>query len=383
MENNHVIQKAKRRNFEILSTISILLVVMGHTGEGFGSLDWFFLYDSFHMPLFVFISGYFFNIREVDFSKGRGFIKKQVKKLIIPFFLWNGTYGILAVLLYKYCGITWANGNNFFYNMFIRPFTYGNNFFGFNGPSWFILMLFEVKIINYFIRLLFQKFKHQEHEIAITFLYFIGAIVSVWCSRNLERTAVLISVTRALYMLFWLQVGILYKEKLEKIDKTSNIIYFSVIFIIQTILIVICKDGMYAGIWNSEFTNNGLITIFCASTGIAFFLRVSRILEKSLGESPIIHYISTHTFSIMMHQILGFVVLNIVFYQTFRLFKIDTFDLNAFRNDIWYKYLPMGMENLRILYVIFGTCIPLGGDLIWEKYLKNVIVKVVNVINYR
>lgn len=45
------------QKFTILKAMGILAVVGGHAGTNF--LPWFPVY-SFHMPLFIFISGYFF-----------------------------------------------------------------------------------------------------------------------------------------------------------------------------------------------------------------------------------------------------------------------------------------------------------------------------------
>lgn len=44
----------------ILSAFGIIFVVLGHVGENIFTLNEWFPYYSFHMPLFIFISGYFF-----------------------------------------------------------------------------------------------------------------------------------------------------------------------------------------------------------------------------------------------------------------------------------------------------------------------------------
>ena len=47
--------------FRILSAIGIVCVVMGHLGCKLLGVDSWLPYYSFHMPLFSFISGYFYN----------------------------------------------------------------------------------------------------------------------------------------------------------------------------------------------------------------------------------------------------------------------------------------------------------------------------------
>ena len=57
--------------FAILQSIAILFVVIGHSGDISFCFEWFPI-SSFHMPLFIFISGYFYK-------------EKQEKKLISTF----------------------------------------------------------------------------------------------------------------------------------------------------------------------------------------------------------------------------------------------------------------------------------------------------------
>lgn len=365
MKNGEHNMEERNRQFEIMSALAMLYTVMGHTGVSVGTIDWFFPYDSFHMPLFVFISGYFFSTVGIEYGKTGAYIKKQIKRLLLPFFVWNFIYGIISIGAFS-GGVIWCHGDEFWYRLIIRPFTYGNCFFEFNAPSWFILTLFEVKILNWFFRLFTKKWKIG--EFGITLIYLAGAITAVTCSRSLERTAFLITVTRTLYMLFWFQVGTLYRMVLEKKDTSGNYVYLSIVFILQTILVLVCGEkGICAGIWNSEFTNNGVLTILCAATGIAFTLRISRMLVPSFGSSRLVHYISTHTFSIMMHQFLGFALLNLLFFMVCNVFSIGNFDLGAFQNDLWYRYLPGNLGCMRLLYVIAGFALPLTGCWIWER----------------
>ena len=57
--------------FAILQTIAIIFVVVGHSGGISFGFEWFPI-SSFHIPLFIFISGYFYK-------------EKQEKKLISTF----------------------------------------------------------------------------------------------------------------------------------------------------------------------------------------------------------------------------------------------------------------------------------------------------------
>lgn len=82
--------------------IAIFLVVVGHSlqyGEGIKYLSQGYFYDniffkiiySFHMPLFMLISGYLFYFTINNHSISELIIAK-IKRLLIPIFAWNITY---------------------------------------------------------------------------------------------------------------------------------------------------------------------------------------------------------------------------------------------------------------------------------------------------
>lgn len=62
--------------FCILSALAIIMVVAGHLGYSILTLGELFPYYSFHIPLFMFISGYFY--RESEEEHPLLYIKKKV-----------------------------------------------------------------------------------------------------------------------------------------------------------------------------------------------------------------------------------------------------------------------------------------------------------------
>lgn len=76
---------------DIARGIGIILVILGHIGIGkIGK----FIY-SFHIPLFFFLSGYCFSGNGIDI---KDFLKKKVKKLIVPYIF----IGIVICIVEKY-----------------------------------------------------------------------------------------------------------------------------------------------------------------------------------------------------------------------------------------------------------------------------------------
>lgn len=111
----------KNTKMLLLSCIGIVLVVLGHTRSTIGSFDGIFPYYSFHMALFIFISGYFYKCEnEENILKKNGYFFKKVKKLVIPYFIWNLIYGILVNILRKFDVISYGSTINI-QTFFVEP----------------------------------------------------------------------------------------------------------------------------------------------------------------------------------------------------------------------------------------------------------------------
>lgn len=351
--------------FKILSALAMVLVVSGHAGYDAFTLQWLFPYDSFHMPLFIFISGYFSKSEQACMENAGAYLKKKTMRLLVPFLAWNLFYGIFGHLLFLFTKVEWGT-RSFVEGFIVRPLAPGNCFFTFNDPSWFLLTLFEVGLLNYFLHILLKRCRVG--QTGIFMIYLLLACAAVTLARNGLRTPVEIVITRMLYMLFWYGCGSYYKQKLEYYDTLSNCTYFLTVICLQLILVALFhENGIIAGVWNSEFTNNAFWTILAAANGIAFWLRISKILEPALKESRLIRYLADRTFSIMMHHFLAFfcVLAAAYFIQQITGFPIGA-DLQAMRTDMWYRYCPFGINGMRVFYVIAGIALPLVACWIYE-----------------
>ena len=168
-------------------------------------------------------------------------------------------------------------------------------------------------------------------------------------------------LVRTLYFLPFWGGGILYRHVLEKYDCLSNTVYFAIVFSIQ--LCVILYYGFapsYAAAWCADFVNGPVMPIIVGFTGIAFWLRVSKILEPAVGRSRVINTIADNAYSIMIHQIIGFMALKTVFallckYTPF----FHGFDFVRYKTDIWYYYFPKEVPHTAVLYLAAGITIPL------------------------
>ena len=80
-------ERTENKTFRCLSAIAIFMIVNGHLGANVFTLKGLFPYYSFHVALFVFISGYF--CREKTEEGLLGLVKRKFLKLIVPLYLYT------------------------------------------------------------------------------------------------------------------------------------------------------------------------------------------------------------------------------------------------------------------------------------------------------
>ena len=366
--------------FKMLYAISMVMVVAGHvTYEGGVSLfsNWF-PYYGFHLALFMFCSGYFYNpYVETDIFQ---YLLKNIRKLIIPLYIYNFIYGLISELLILK-GFTFSYPLNF-YNLFISPLINGHAF-ALNLGGWFIAPLFMVKIFSVILFKLLKKIKLYKYQFLICII--LGAVGISLANYGYNQNLWL-ALTRFLYFIPFYSLGVYYKNVLEiKTSKIPNIYYFGFILFIQLTICCIYKTTpAYSQAWMQGFNSNPFVPILVGFIGIAFWMRIVIILEPVLGHSKYINLIANNTFSIMMNQFIGFMFIKVIYAVLCKL-KIAFFDFDwiLFKSEKMYYYLPENISWLSILYVIAGIAIPIliqyGIDYVkltlCSKFLQKKIMK--------
>jgi fucose 4-O-acetylase-like acetyltransferase len=144
----------EKKLISFLQVFGIILVVFGHSFNGESSIFLNRLIYSFHMPLFVFISGYLFlnsaNKRlkksQSDYFLGKnGFLFKKAVRLLIPYVVISSIVFIPKVLLSSF-SIRPVEFSIFdYFEMLIYP---GKNVIIF---FWFLPTIFIISILTYFL----------------------------------------------------------------------------------------------------------------------------------------------------------------------------------------------------------------------------------------
>lgn len=91
-------EKQRNYHFDNMKGILILCVVLGHTvsnlfsvwGNYLATKYLYYLIYTFHMPVFIFISG-FFSKRHSDYET---YLKKAISGCLIPYLIFNVLYAL-------------------------------------------------------------------------------------------------------------------------------------------------------------------------------------------------------------------------------------------------------------------------------------------------
>ncbi len=353
--------RAINYQFKILYTIGITFVVMGHcTNAGLGLFtEWFHLY-SFHVGLFIFCSGYFY--KDSSHKNILPYIWKKTKTFIFPLYIWNVVYAVIIYLLARR-GFS-IGGEITLDKLLIGPITSGHQF-DYNLGGWFIIPLFMIEIFNVIIRkaidfFIKRKQDKKNYEIFICAFYFALGVIGNHLARKGLNTGWWLVLVRMLHLIPFFGIGTFYKRVLEKYDTICNTVYFAIILFAQLIIILTYGNlPAYSQAWCTKFPEGPVMPIIEGCLGIAFWLRIAKIIEPIAGRNKLVLLISNNTFSIMLHQFLGFMLVKTAFAILYKNGYCADFNWDAYKSDIWYHYFPKGMYQSGIIYIIAGLFIPI------------------------
>lgn len=366
--------------FGILSALAIMMIVAGHAGYDILTVGGMFPYYSFHVPLFMFISGYFY--REEEEEQPRLYLKKKVKRLLVPYLIWNVVYGVMAWALRNFRGFGMGEDISL-KTLFLDPLLHGYQFI-YNYAAWFVPVLFLIEVMNLCMRIVLKKLRlHSEWLILFGALAVGMAVVQfaiegrVW---GFYKTP-----GRILFLYPCFQMGQFYKKKLESRDTLGNGAYFAVVLTVQLLLHLCCNGLAYSSVWCTGFANGPVIPYVTAVSGIAFWLRVAKILAPLCGErrsdetaarleeerrsglaaaqnpaGGFLLYLGRNTYAVMMHHVMAFMLVKMVLAGiAAHTGYLTDFDFVRFYGDIDYFYTVKGAEAFYMVYLAAGVLLPL------------------------
>lgn len=166
-------------------------------------------------------------------------------------------------------------------NLLIMPLI-SNHQFLYNSAQWFVVPLFTIQDFNILVRKLIIKLHLNLNEWAIFICSFIIGLSGIILVRHGYGHTIDWSLFLVRFMCYlpFFEFGILYNKNIENKVNISNILFFSVIFLIKLVIITnYGKQPVYGfGGEASQFDECIFVFYIVGALGILFWLRVSDIL---------------------------------------------------------------------------------------------------------
>ena len=336
----------------ILKALAILIVVAGHLE--FSLVPMFPPY-SFQVILFFFIAGILYK-EKYTFVE---FLKRRVKSLLVPYFLYSFLYLGITIFLSPIIGKFWGMPITL-KNELLMPFLTGHQL-DLISPLWFVPCLFITLIIY---KLLFYIKLNEYFKL---FLYFILAILAIKY-QNLSDNINFLWILRTMFALFFVHLGFLFNK--NNFEEKYNIFSFKIlgcVLFIQSLLWLTNQDynpidgiGLHFLIVWGKY-NNWIIPILTSLTGIWICLFIVEITYDKVKNCSFFNKIGQNTYHIMANHLFIF---NIITYSILAFKGIDfSIKNNA---DIYWFYNPI---KTTYFYFVIGIILStyLG---ILVKYIK-------------
>lgn len=252
-------------HFDAIKGLAIILVVLGHVLQrSFGQHVNVFetIIYSFHMALFMFVSGYFsYSINKSNTGILK-FITKKFRQLIIPYFLIGGFYSFIFSNMYSFI------------------------FSSFKMGYWFLYVLFVISVFHYLV----SRIKHE----TLQFIgYFILLLLFLWIRQFLNDDLFSIKFISGNYPFFLLGYFV---HKYLKYDK--YIINNNVVSIALFLFIIVITASLNYGFYNSSI--RFVLRLFAIVFFYGFFKNMSscQLLSKLawIGKNSIYIYVFHYFF---------------------------------------------------------------------------------------
>lgn len=357
--------KVKEGNFNyqmcILSAIGMIAVILGHIENTTGALmtlDGWFPYYSYHLPLFIFISGYFYK-QEEELHVGR-FILKKIRTMIIPFYLVNGGFYLFQSFLRVF---GFSIGDTFSMKTWLlNPWKYTQPL-SFAIPSWYLIAIFLTELVYILLRKFLSYILGKEErlkESLLLLLSFIFGIISVIYVQRKNPEQLQVVYLRSVIMIFFFEYGYIYKKYLEERARCiPDILYFTVVFIAQGIMLVLLHGKLDSGLWGVKngFDWHGITFYIEGIIGVAFWLRLSEWIAMIPKQFKLLVFIGKNTKWIMSFHLFGFFIMNTIIYLMLRTnngmnLLRAIFDTGKYKSQIYYC---ISNKQLGIIYLFSGV----------------------------
>lgn len=319
--------------FRLLISLGMLFVLCTHYGSNVLTFGGIFDYDTFQIPLFIFISGYFYKEKNSSsILELLSYIKKKFYYLVVPYYLWNFFYFIVCYFLSKFTKFIFLPQSISFSRLLLDPLQLAGGY-SFNLAAWFLMTLFFCQVVYAVLLYFFKRFRYKYISLFFVFIYF--SYFSVEMTNSDWSSVWKISILRVMFLLIFFYLGNIYRIFIEKYDKYLNSLYILGGVIVIKIIIIYFYGNLVPICFSMEFPKSvsPFCFIFSSILGIYFWLKISQIAVSKFDNSIFVNFMGQHTYSLMMHQgFFGFLINGIMI----NLFLSSSL-LDAYHSRIWFN----------------------------------------------
>ena len=353
--NLNIIKKERIKYIDVAKAIALFFVVLGHLAD-YNSpfFNWIF---SFHMPLFFIISG--MSIKIDKYNSIIGFIKRKIKTLLLPYFL----FSLLGIIISFFVSNI---GRKLTLKIIIIDLFYNTQPEIFHmGQLWFLFALFFASIYFYIIEKYVVKNKSNLFKICI---YLILSIIGFNIIKYIYTPNVIkvplhrlpFKLDSAITAAVFLKIGYTI-QKYELIDKISKLTNFKYFILILLMLFLNILTGVYMnGYVNlcqcvyGSYINYYLSSIFGSMFIILFAYKIQN--------NKLLNYYGRNTLNM-------FAVHSLIIWLFAYIFKNGYIDISYFPKEV--KYI---ITTIAICIILFP--ISVFYNLIIKNIKKYKIVKI-------
>ncbi len=349
--------KKSNKKFMLLSAFGIIMVVDAHAWTTLSMFTDFMPYNSFFLPMFVFISGYFCKVDGLTDIKA--YIKKRTKRLMVPFFCYILVTFCIELLINRYKIGRWVFPTQIeLLDGFRKIFTSGM-VVKIAEPLWFVPTLFITQCVFAVIKKYGSKFKIWNDYIAIAVFICMNVCI-VHLSRHMDTVnSPFLLLLKCGFMLPFYELGIVYREFLEpRLEKINHLPLLLILLLINMVRIMFMADPYDIAfndlaIMAGFKTSSSLDPLISSIVGIWFWLTVVEMLEPALRENRILEYISNNTYWILAFHVSMYNILNcILAFVDRHIIRVKEFKWDIFLTSQWYRWEYY--EQFRLAYFAIG-----------------------------
>lgn len=352
----------RNRSIDILRNIAITLVVLGHMFPipGIMWLQHYFPIYSYHMALFLFVSGYLF--KDMEWQDYGAFVWRKTYTLAIPLIAWNVVYaGIVSLINLRHPTNYFPTTESIWniHNLFVEPFIGGHQYI-LNLSTWFVGMLYLALLIYGLFHLISKKIP----EWLLLLIFAIMAFTAIYSATLPTNIRILLVPQRIAYALFFIQFGRCFRIYIEHMITAKNIGWILLIILIARFGIMIGGDHAYVLVW-MRFDGDMLRPLLLGMLGCLFWMLLSIQIAHLIKPNKLEILIGTSTWSIMTHHLLvRFMICWIVVH-----FSNDLSLREKFVTDLW--FFPPGV-SIYIMAIVLEIGLPILWQFIFDKFKKRI-----------